>query len=158
MNKTNVLNEFIVQNIDSAYRFAFTYVKNREDAEDVVSESVIKALHNVGKLEKPENMKAWFYKIISNTALNFIKKRSRTVNADECQTALSSIDDYSEINLESILNCLDTKYREIVVLRFLEDMKISDIAKILETNENTVKTRLYKALKILRAEMEESEI
>ena len=155
MNKTKILNEYITQNIDSAYRFAFTYVKNREDAEDVVSESMIKAMKYIGSLKNPQNIKAWFYKIISNTALNFIKKRNRTVSIDDSTLIPAANDDYSEINLESILNCLEQKYREIVVLRFLEDMKIGEIAQILEINENTVKTRLYKALKILRAEMED---
>ena len=155
MNKTKILNEYITQNIDSAYRFAFTYVKNREDAEDVVSESMIKAMKYIGSLKNPQNIKAWFYKIISNTALNFIKKRNRTVSIDDRTPIPAANDDYSEINLESILNCLEQKYREIVVLRFLEDMKIGEIAQILEINENTVKTRLYKALKILRAEMED---
>ena len=155
MNKTKILNEYITQNIDSAYRFAFTYVKNREDAEDVVSESMIKAMKYIGSLKNPQNIKAWFYKIISNTALNFIKKRNRTVSIDDSTLIPAANDDYSEINLESILNCLEQKYREIVVLRFLEDMKIGEIAQILEINENTVKTRLYKALKVLRAEMED---
>ncbi len=155
MNKTKILNEYITQNIDSAYRFAFTYVKNREDAEDVVSESMIKAMKYISSLKNPQNIKAWFYKIISNTALNFIKKRNRTVSIDDSTLIPAANDDYSEINLESILNCLEQKYREIVVLRFLEDMKIGEIAQILEINENTVKTRLYKALKVLRAEMED---
>ena len=155
MNKTKILNEYITQNIDSAYRFAFTYVKNREDAEDVVSESMIKAMKYIGSLKNPQNIKAWFYKIISNTALNFMKKRNRTVSIDDSTLIPAANDDYSEINLESILNCLEQKYREIVVLRFLEDMKIGEIAQILEINEITVKTRLYKALKVLRAEMED---
>ena len=158
MSKSKILNEYITQNIDSAYRFAFTYVKNREDAEDIVSESVIKAINHVGSLKNPQNVKPWFYKIVANTALNFIKKKNRTVSIEDSFVMPSATDDYSEINLESILNGLEQKYKEVVVLRFLEDMKIVEIAQVLGINENTVKTRLYKALKILRAEMEDCEV
>ena len=48
---------------------------------------------------------------------------------------------------------LDEKYRSVIVLRFFEDMPIKDIAYILNVNENTVKTRLYTALKILKEDL-----
>ena len=53
-----------------------------------------------------------------------------------------------------MFSLLDDKMRIIVTMRYLEDMKIAEIARVLGENENTVKTRLYKALKILRADLE----
>ena len=51
---------------------------------------------------------------------------------------------------------LPREYTEVIILRYFEDMKIKDISEVLGINENTVKTRLYKALKLLKADMEES--
>ena len=60
MNKKRLFSKFISENIDNAYRFAFMYTKNQEDAEDIVSESIIKALKSVNSLKCDEYMKTWF--------------------------------------------------------------------------------------------------
>jgi RNA polymerase sigma-70 factor (ECF subfamily) len=65
-------------------------------------------------------------------------------------------DGFSDISFEQMIETLEPKYKSIVVLRFFEGMSLEDIARILDENLNTVKTRLYKALKILRIEMEEA--
>lgn len=144
--------KFISANLDSAYRFAFILTQKREDAEDVVNESVIRALNGIGKLRNRQYMKTWFYRIIINTSASYIKKNRRAVLSERDITE-AIYDDYSVLTIESLTHMLDEKHRNIVVLRFCEDMPIKDIAEILCENENTVKTRLYKALKILKREV-----
>lgn len=144
---------YITQNLDEVFRFAYMYTKNKEYAEDVISESIVRALSSAASLKKTEYVKTWFYRIVINTANTYMKKQSRTVNI-ESAAERSTEDDYSEINLGSMFSLLDDKMRIIVTMRYLEDMKIAEIAKVLGENENTVKTRLYKALKILRADLE----
>lgn len=129
------------------------YTKNKEYAEDVISESIVRALSSAASLKKTEYVKTWFYRIVINTANTYMKKQGRTVNIENTSER-STEDDYSEINLGSMFSLLDDKLRIIVTMRYLEDMKIAEIAKVLGENENTVKTRLYKALKILRADLE----
>lgn len=144
---------YITQNLDEVFRFAYMYTKNKEYAEDVISESIVRALSSAASLKKTEYVKTWFYRIVINTANTYMKKQGRTVNI-ESTAERSTEDDYSEINLGSMFSLLDDKMRIIVTMRYLEDMKIAEIAKVLGENENTVKTRLYKALKILRADLE----
>lgn len=144
---------YITQNLDEVFRFAYMYTKNKEYAEDVISESIVRALSSAASLKKTEYVKTWFYRIVINTANTYMKKQGRTVNI-ESAAERSTEDDYSEINLGSMFSLLDDKMRIIVTMRYLEDMKIAEIAKVLGENENTVKTRLYKALKILRADLE----
>jgi len=74
MTNKQLFETYITQNIDSAYRFAYSYTKNREEAEDAVNESVIKALKSLHTLKSPEYLGTWFYRIIVNTALTKIKK------------------------------------------------------------------------------------
>lgn len=156
MNTGKEFERFISENIDRIYRFAYSYTKKREDAEDVVSESVEKALKSLKKLKQPEFMKTWFYKIVSNTALTHINKKSNIelLSFNEIPES-SENDDYSKLNFEELIKVLDVKYKSVIILRFMEDMKISEIAKILDVSENTVKTRLYTALRLLKSDMEE---
>ena len=149
-----LLEKFITENIDNAYRFALLYTKNREDAEDVVNESVIKALCAVKSLKNPQNMKTWFYKIIINTAYTYQKKKKREQPSEIPPDTASANDDYLRVTLGGVLEKLSEEQRMIIVLRFFEDMKISSIAKLLSVNENTAKTRLYRAVEALRREYE----
>ena len=153
MNKKQQFEKYITTNLDSAYRFAYTYTKNKYDAEDVVSESIIKALNAAETIRSPEYIKTWFYKIIANTAINNLKKKNRFDEFSEKENEISMEDDHSQINLQIILDKLEVKYREIIVLRFMEDMTIKEIAQVTGINESTVKTRLYRALEILKVEM-----
>lgn len=159
MNKKQLFEDYLMQNIDSAYRFAYTYAKNREDAEDIVNESVIKAIKSIHHLKMPEHIKPWFYKIIVNTALTYLKRKSKISYSDyeDLNDIDATEDDYSELTLNSLIEKLDLKYKSIIVLRFLEDMSLSEISQTLGINENTVKTRLYNALKLLKVDMESDE-
>ena len=118
-----------------------------------MSESIIKALNAAETISSPEYIKAWFYKIIANTAINNLKKKNRFDEFSEKENEISMEDDHSQINLQIILDKLEVKYREIIVLRFMEDMTIKEIAQVTGINESTVKTRLYRALEILKVEM-----
>lgn len=155
MKKTSLFENYINENIDAAYRFAFTYAKNKEDAEDILNESVVKALRSINSLRDPEKIKPWFYRIIANTALTHIKSRQKIVylEYEDMENLDSVTDDYSNLNFNELIEKLDPKYKSIIVLRFFENMTIQEVASVLDLNENTVKTRLYKALKMLRVEI-----
>ena len=66
-------------------------------------------------------------------------------------------DDYSQLTFMDMINILDEPYRVIIVLRFFEQMPLKDIAQLLELNENTVKTRLYRGLYLLKIDLEDIE-
>ena len=155
MNGKKIVENFIRDNINNAYRFAFTYMKNSYDAEDVVSESVIKALKAADSIKDAESVKPWFFKIVSNTAITNIKKKNKVVPFESMENENSYEQSYNISNLNEMIEKLPKEYMEIIVLRYFEDMKIKDISKVLDVNENTVKTRLYKALKMLKEDMEE---
>lgn len=156
MTNKQLFETYISQHISSIYRFAYTYTTNQEDAEDVVNESVLKALKSINSLKNPNQMGTWLYRIVANTALTNIKKNKKIVYLDpiDMEDVQDHGDDFSNISFEEMIGVLEPKYKSIVVLRFFEGMPLEEIALILNENLNTVKTRLYKALKILRIEME----
>ena len=82
--------------------------------------------------------------------------KSKLIYIDEIiENTLVKEDKYQDTDLYNMVMKLDSKYRIVIVLRFYEDMAIDKIAEVLNENVSTVKTRLYKALKLLKIEMNE---
>lgn len=154
-----IIEKYIVQNKEAHYRTAFSYVKNKEDALDIVQESIYKALNSIGKLENIQYIKTWFYKILIHTALDFIRKNKRIHFVEDMDMNIDGKEDqYEDFDLQKALDHLPLSYRTIIILRYFEDLKIADIANILDENINTVKTKLYAGLEKLRIEMEDQEV
>jgi RNA polymerase sigma-70 factor (ECF subfamily) len=153
----------IIKEYQKFYRLAFAYVRNEQDAMDVVQEAYLRALKGASRLKKEEYALTWFHRIVINTALTFLKKRSKSVSIGELtenntETMEASYQDTWECHhvLGEAVDALPVKYRNIIVLRFISDKKLSEIADILQISENTVKTRLYSALRKLRIDLKES--
>ena len=148
--------EYAIGNQNSIYRLAFSYVKNADDALDIVQESIYKAISSKDSLKNPKSIKPWFYKIVVNTSLDWIRRKKRLAVADEDLLFLKDTgenDHYPDIDLYRALDSLPDDYRIVVVLRYFEDLKLEEIAEILNQNISTVKTHLYKSLDRLRVKM-----
>lgn len=155
-NQEQALIQLITENKENFYRLAFSYVKNKDDALDVVQESIQKALLTIDSLNQQQKLKSWFYRIVVNKSLDFIRKHRRVNVMDDATLEFFSNgnhDIYQDIDLERCLDTLPEKYRTVIVLRYFEDLKIEEIAEILKENQNTIKTRLYRGLSMLRIQM-----
>jgi RNA polymerase sigma-70 factor (ECF subfamily) len=152
------ITDYVIQYKENHYRLAFSYVKNADDALDIVQESIYKALKSKDSLKNANYIKTWFYRIVVNTAINFLRKQKRVGVVDE-ESLLSLnggvMDNYENIDLQKALDALPASYRSVVILRYFEDLKIDEIAEVLNENVNTVKTRLYKSLEKLRLQMDD---
>ncbi|MFE5321524.1 sigma-70 family RNA polymerase sigma factor [Paenibacillus sp. NPDC056579] len=151
-----LLIRFIMENKENVYRLAFSYVKNEENALDVVQDSIHKALSSLETLKSEGSMKGWFYRIVVNTSLDFLRKQKKIQLMDDKTLELCSplIEDaYHDIDLEKALEELPHNFRTVVILRYFEDLKIEEIAEVMNENISTVKTRLYQALRKLRIKM-----
>ncbi len=146
--KIALIEENILKNYNKYFRFAFSYVKNKEDAMDVVQEMSYKAIKNASSLKDIEKIDSWIYKIIINECKNlFSKNKIHFENIQDID--IPTLDSYKELDFISMINILDEQEKIIVILRYFEDFKISDISNILSLNENTIKTKLYRSLKKL---------
>ena len=153
-----ILIEYIKDNQEKLYRIAFSYSKNEEAALDIVQEAITKALKNINKLSEESYIKTWFYRILINESLQYIRKNKRILSY-ELEAIENKVDcnvDFAEgLDVYKYVQDLNEKLKTVIILRFFEDMKISEIAKITKTNESTVKSRLYKGLKELKRLIEE---
>lgn len=160
-NKEKLLTRCITDNKENIYRLAYSYVKNKEDALDIVQESIYKALTSMDVLKDPEAVKSWLFRIVVNTSLDFLRKHKRVqvIDDEDLEFYSAGVEDvYPDMDLERTLEELPLKYRSVIVLRYFEDMKIEEVAEILNENVNTVKTRLYQALKMLRVTMQDESL
>ena len=151
---TNRLIEFIEENQDKLYRIAFSYVKNEDLALDIVQESIEKALRNIKTLKHEEYVKTWFYRILINESLGYIR-RNKNMTLCQVEDLKDNIEWNDNITIEGIdlynnIGKLKEKLRTVIILRFFEDLKIEEIARITKTSPNTVKSRLYKGLEELK--------
>ncbi|MBE6072077.1 MAG: sigma-70 family RNA polymerase sigma factor [Clostridium butyricum] len=150
--KEKKIESYIIENRNAFYKVAYSYTQNEEDALDIVQESIYKALNSIDSLKEDNKIKSWFYKILIRTSIDFIRKNKKYIYI-EAMMEESECDEYKDIDLDNALNKIPTKYKTIIILRYFEDFKIEEIAEMLGENVNTVKSRLYAALKKLKVEM-----
>lgn len=154
------IEDYIIKNQKYLYRIAFSYVKNKDDALEIVQNTIYKSISSSRLIRDLNLIKPWITRILINSCFDFLKKRCKSIVNDE---VFDSVEDNNACILDKIIlkNALDNlplKLKTIIILRFFEDFKIKDISNILDMKENTVKTNLYKALKILKINLEEEGI
>ncbi len=81
--KFQLVENYIVENQNAHYRLAYSYVKNKESALDIIQESIMKALKSIDSLEQIQYLKTWFYRILINTSIDFINKNKRMVVVED---------------------------------------------------------------------------
>ena len=147
---------YIVENQNKFYRLAYSYVRNREDALDVVQNAVCKALENYGGIRNEGAISTWFYRILVNESLLFIKERKRMTLGETDQEEAHYEEKGFEIqdDLYDSINRLDGDTQTIIKLRFFEELSLKEIAQITEMNLNTVKARLYRGLRQLKVNIQ----
>jgi RNA polymerase sigma-70 factor, ECF subfamily len=146
---------------DRLYNFAHWLTRNREEAEDLVQETYVKALKGFSSFSVGTNFKAWIFRILRNTFLN-----SRTglkastvpleheddpalpVESETPETIL--IDRTSERVLQEAIEELPVPYREVLLLCEVEEMSYQEIAATLTIPIGTVMSRLSRARRALR--------
>ena len=144
----------------SLYRLAYSYVKNPDDAMDIVQNAVCKALRKYGSLREAGAMKTWFYRILVNESISLIKKYRLESPAGEDAHVESPYYEKGYETGEDLydqINKLPEDAQKIIKLRFYEELSLKEIAQITGMNLNTVKAKLYRGLKLLKEELQEAE-
>ena len=143
------------------YRIAYSYVKNEPDALDIVGEAACRGLVQLHSLRREEYFRTWMTRIVINCALDHLRRAGRTVSLDDAAPEPAPQDAAFEcedtLDLYDALDVLTDRDKTCVTLRFFEQYSFVEIARILGEPETTVKTRVYRALKKMRAYLEKGE-
>ena len=152
-NRKEVLvRSILLENYESYYRLAFSYVHQEADAMDIVQEGACKAMAKSRSLREERFAGTWVYRIMINTAKDYLKKYERergTLREDMAAPEKSGVD----LELREAVDRLPMQEKTLIILRFYEDKPLAEIAEILQENLNTVKSRLYRTLEKLRREL-----
>lgn len=143
---------------DRLYRIAYTYVRNQDDALEIVQETVYRALISIHKVREPQYFNTWLTKIAVNYALDFIRKAKKTVYIDnDIEAEYVPEQTEQHIDLHQALDSLDEKSKTVIVLRYFEDLPLKEISDILDWPISTVKSTVYRALAKLNVDLREGE-
>lgn len=140
---------------DVLYRLALSYVKNKEDAEDVVQDAFVRYFCGFHLPVPGEQERAWLIRVTINRCHDLLRKRSYRMH--------DSLDDVTELAaweepetkelLETVWNLPD-KYKDVIILHYLEGYSVEEAARILGVSPSAVKMRLKRGRESLREELE----
>ena len=135
------------------YRLAYYYLGNTQDAEDAVSETVLKAYEKFASLRKKEAFKSWIFKILVNQCMSFLRKKSIKGTAEllEEPSFEPKLEDMT-MALD-LLSVLSEEERQIVVLSVFGGYKGKEIADILHMKHSTVRSKYRRALKKMEQQL-----
>lgn len=142
--------ELIAQYQVYLYKTAFLYVKNEADSLDAVQECVTRGLLGIEKLKEPKYFKTWITRILLNCIWQD-QKRTQTVSLDEYRE--KGVENYlieEKVDLYDAIDSLNDQYKTAVILFYFQELKIKEIAQIMDIPEGSVKADLYRAKKQLR--------
>lgn len=150
-----LVEQILLERYNQYYRLAYRYAHNEADAFDIVQNGAYKAIRSSHTLKEPQYAQTWVYRIMLNECFQYLKRPS-AASYEELQDRYglegeAAEDQYADIDLQKALETLGEKDRSVVILKYFEDMKLSEIADILEENVNTVKSRLYRSLRKLQS-------
>lgn len=136
------------------YGIAFSILKNKEDAEDVM-QIVFSKLYSIDKSKLPkEKAGTWLYSVTKNEALAILRRKGEYVSLEDiynCENTRNEIDSFiDKESYNKLINKLSQKEQEIVSLKILSKLTFQEIAEMLGESENTIKWRYYKAIYTLR--------
>ena len=159
MNPTNRLEDFIRQHGEELLRLAYTYVKSRHVAEDVVQDVLMKAFEKPEAFRGDSQYRTYLYRMTINQCKDYLKswQYRKNVLTDTFRSRpapthqLSSEDE--QILGEQIL-ALPVHFREILVFYYYKELNTREIAELLVMPENTVKTRLQRGRRELKMKLE----
>lgn len=176
--RPEAFDEFVRVFRTKLFHYSFLVCRQREDAEEITQEALLKVFQNLGQLKEPERVKAWVFRIARNACL---MKRRKSVFAPERELSLDEfmpnstqtdgqkrieIADWSALPEDQafqseLRGALDTAiaglpeiYKTVLLLRDVEELSTEETAEVLDITTDTVKTRLHRARLAVRKDLD----
>jgi RNA polymerase sigma-70 factor (ECF subfamily) len=161
----------VMQHLDALYRTALRMTRNAQDAEDLVQETMLRAFRFLDRFEPGTNLRAWLFKILTNTYINRYRKQSSEPRVDSLDDSeelslyryLDSeaasrggsveaqvLDRFAEQDIKTAIEALPPQYRMTVLLADVEGFSYNDIAEITNVKKGTVMSRLFRGRRLLQ--------
>lgn len=139
---------------DDLFRYAFFKISNREVALDIVQDTFTKAWEWITSDKEVTNLRAFLYKILKNLIIDYYRKKK----SESLDNLLDEGFDFGYDEMETIesnllgkdlwikVKKLDEKYQEVITLRYMNDLSITEISEVINESENNVSVRIHRGL------------
>jgi len=161
-NPRKIFSQIYDRYINKIYRFIFLKVNSQEIAQDLTSETFLRGWESFKSGNKIENPQAFLYKIARNLVTDHYREKGKAriisaeyvkitdprTNLEEKALLNSDLD-----NVKAALTNLKEDYQNVIIWRYLDDLPIPEIAKIMDKSEEATRVQLHRALKALKNEL-----
>jgi len=138
------------------FRMAYAWSHNRDVADEVVQETMIKAMHKVDGIKNMDAMDSWLFRVLSNCFIDLCRKRREEIDVDDIE--LFAPDTPESINLKSemllsvrvAIASLPIKHRQVITLIDIESFTYTEVSNILDVSPGTVMSRLNRGRQSLK--------
>lgn len=136
------------------YKVAKAILRNDEDIADAMQETALTCWEKIGTLKKNQYFKTWLIRILINHCNAIYRKRNQYVLQEILPEQAEEAKGYETIEWLDMLQCLEEKYRIVLILYYAEEFKVKEIAKLLCISQSAVKQRLFTGRKKLAMQFE----
>lgn len=171
------IQEEALKQVDALYRTALRMTRNPQDAEDLVQETYLRAFRSAHQFQRGTNLRAWLFKILTNSFINQYRKRARKPlsssledveefylynhlvdsgvqpSASDSDPEATVIDQFAEEEVTAALERLPVEFRQVVLLADVEGFSYKEIAEIVSIPVGTVMSRLHRGRRRLQKEL-----
>lgn len=165
-NPKKVFSQIYDTHVDKIYRFIFFKVSSQEIAQDLCSETFLKAWQYFkDDKKKVDNPQAFLYQIARNLVIDHYREKGRTqtVPADfvpiidpEQDLERKSLQDSDLTDIQAVLAEIKPEYQEVIVYHYINDLTVPEIAKMLKKSQGAVRVMLHRALKTVKNKIEKA--
>lgn len=155
----DAMDQLIRRYYDKIYTYCFHHVQEPQTAQDLCQETFIRMMAHIADYRHYGKFLNYLYTIAGNLCTDFYKKKqpmSYDMDAS-AKEKLQTDSDEEKVLLRALVDQLPPEFREAVILRFYQELRYQDIAKVLQISSSLARYRVKKALALLREELERSE-
>lgn len=153
-----VFTETVQTQLAGLYRLSLSILASAADAQDAVQQGMLRAWERRGQVSDESRLRAWLMRIVINECRNIQRRRMRVFPVAELPRGVQEGGEIADGGLKEAIDALDEKLRTPLLLRYMEGFSEREIAQALGVPVTTVKNRLFRARKALRAGLEDAEV
>ena len=145
--------QLVLEAEPTLFHVAFSILHHEQDCADAVQEAVVKAYEQRNTLKERAHFKTWLVRIVMNECYQILRKKKRQIPTEEILSDDRKLENYVKedyLDLYRAIARLKEKDKACILLYYMEDFTIAQIAQVLDIPPGTVKSRLSRARKQLR--------
>lgn len=141
---------------DRLYRMAYAWTNNADIADELVQQTMIKAMHHVDKVRNVDALDSWLFRVLSNCFIDLCRKHREDINIDDItlceQRTPETVHTQNEMlaSVRSAIARLPFNHRQVITLVDIESFSYAEVADILDVPPGTVMSRLNRARQSLK--------